>query len=87
MEDKLGFIMIIDSITPPPTGLTIVDQLKSRHPELFNAICKLKSFQVMLHMNKDIQPTCQLHRRVLFHVWIKAKTELQHLEAKDTGIA
>lgn len=73
--DELGLIKIIHSITPPPTNLTVVDQLISNHPELFGGIGKLKDFQVTLHINKDIQPTCQPHQRVPFHLREKVEAE------------
>lgn len=81
--DELGLIKIIHFITPPPTSLTVADQLISSHAELFDGIAKLKDFQVTLHINKDIQPTCQPYRRVPFHLLEKVEAELRRLETED----
>lgn len=81
--DELELIKIIHSITPPPTSLTVADQLISSNPELFVSICKLKDFQVTLHIKKDIQPTCKPHRRVPFHLREKVEDKLRRLEAED----
>lgn len=60
--DELGLIKIICSISPPSVNLTVADELVNSHPELFDGIGKLKDFQVTLHINSDIQATCQPHR-------------------------
>ncbi|RXN24365.1 Retrovirus-related Pol polyprotein from transposon 412 [Labeo rohita] len=75
--DELGLIKIIRTIRPPSVNLTVADELVNSHPELFDGIGKLKDFQVTLHINPDIQPTCQPHRRVPFHVREKVEAELQ----------
>lgn len=81
--DELGFIKIICSISPPSVNLTVADELVNSHPELFDGIGKLKDFQVTLHINSDIQPTCQPHRRVPFHV--RQKVEAQATETGRRG--
>ncbi|KAJ8001173.1 hypothetical protein DPEC_G00188530 [Dallia pectoralis] len=43
----------------------------------------LKDFQVKLHINTDIQPTCQPHRRVPFHIRQKVEEELKRLVNDD----
>ncbi|KAL7851862.1 hypothetical protein SRHO_G00176470 [Serrasalmus rhombeus] len=53
------------------------------HPELFQGIGKLKDFQVKLHIDTSVQPTCQPHRRVPFHVRQKVEKELQKLREND----
>lgn len=80
LADELGLIKIIHSIMPPPTSFTLVDQLINNHPELFDGIGKLKDFQVTLPISKDIQPTCQPHRRVPFYLREKVVAELWRLE-------
>lgn len=81
--DELGLIKIIHSIGPTPMNLTVADKLVNSYPELFDGIGKLKDFQVTLHINPEIQPTCQPHRRVPFHVREKVEAELRKLEAED----
>lgn len=80
---ELGLIKIVTSLSPMPTTMTVAEELVSSYPELFEGIGKLKDFQVKLHINPDVQPTCQPHRRVPFHVRQKVEDELQKLEADD----
>lgn len=57
-------------------------QLVSSYPELFEGIGKLKDFQVKSHINPDVQPTCQPHRCVPFHLRQKMEDELRKLEVE-----
>lgn len=43
----------------------------------------MKDFQVKLHIDTTVQPTCQPHRRVPFHIRQRVEQELQKLEASD----
>ena len=63
--DELGLIKIVSRVSST-SGRTVADELLDSYPELFQGIGKLKDFQVKLHINKDVQPTCQPHRRVPF---------------------
>ena len=38
-----------------------------KYPHLFKGIGKMKDVKVKLHINKDLHPVKQLHRRILFH--------------------
>ncbi|KAK0135266.1 hypothetical protein N1851_028900 [Merluccius polli] len=78
---KLGLIKIINSVDLATRS--VADELIDSYPELFTGIGKLKDFQVKLHINPDIQPTCQPHRRVPFHVRQKVEEELKRLEDDD----
>ena len=59
------------------------DCLEETFPECFNGIGKLKGRQIKLHINKDIKPVAQPHRRVPFHLRKKVEDELQNLEKMD----
>ena len=78
---KLGLIQIINAVDP--TIRSVSDELIDSHPELFTGIGKLKDFRVKLHINPEVQPTCQPHRRVPFHVRQKVEEELRKLEEDD----
>ena len=80
--DELGLIKIVNSVSST-SGRTVADELVDSYPELFQGIGKLKDFQVKLHINKDVQPTCQPHRRVPFHIRKKVEDELLKLENDD----
>ncbi len=79
---KLGLIKIINSVSSP-SNQTVADKLVDSYTELFRGIGKLKDFQVKLHINTDIQPTCQPHKRVPFHIRQNVEDELKKLEDDD----
>lgn len=79
----LGLIKVITALSAPPQCCSVADELVETHPELFQGNGKLKNFKVKLHINPDIKPICQLHRRVPFHIRQKVEDELQKLEADD----
>lgn len=79
----LGLIKIVTTVSSIPQYSTVADELVATHPELFQAIRKLKDYQVKLHINPDVKPTCQPHRRVPFHLCQKVEDELHKLEADD----
>ena len=54
-----------------------IQQLVKEYEDLFTGLGKLKDYQVHLHINKDIQPTAQPHRRVPFHVRKQLKEQLE----------
>lgn len=57
----LGLIKIVTTVSSIPQYSTVADELVATHPELFQAIRKLKDYQVKLHINPDVKPTCQPH--------------------------
>ena len=57
--------------------------LKDSHANLFRGIGALKSDPVKLHINNDINPSVQRHRRIPFHVRKKVEDELLRLEKLD----
>ena len=79
----LGLIKVVTAISTTPQCRSVADELVENHPELFQGIGRLKNFQVKLHINPDVKPTCQPHRRVPFHIRQKVEDELQKLEADD----
>lgn len=74
----LGLIHVVTAVTGQMQH-SVADELVENHPELFKGIGKLQNFQVKLHINTDIKPTCQPHRRVPFHLPKKVEDELRKL--------
>ncbi|CAI6367348.1 unnamed protein product [Macrosiphum euphorbiae] len=58
-------------------------QYKSKYPNLFNGIGKLKGKQVQLHINEVIKPVAQQHRRIPIHLRNQLENELLRLEKLD----
>ena len=52
-------------------------QLVEEYEDLFTGLGKLKDYQVHLHINKNIQPSSQPHRRVPFHVRKQLEEQLE----------
>ena len=68
----------INTASPTPT------QTCQEFQDLFTGIGKLKGVQLQLHIDKDVQPTAQPHRKEPFHLRSKIEAELKKL--KDLGI-
>ncbi|KAK3739292.1 hypothetical protein QZH41_007139 [Actinostola sp. cb2023] len=63
----------------PNTG-----KLMQRYPELFeNKIGQLKDYEVKLHIDPDVKPVAQPHRRVPFHLRAKVEEEINQLLDAD----
>ena len=52
-------------------------------PAVFEGIGKLKEFEVKLHIDDNVPPVAQRHRRVPFHQRQKVTAELRDLERND----
>ena len=66
--------------TESTSPVTSVDSLIAEYDDLFHGIGRLKGVQVKLHIDDQIQPVAQKHRRVPFHLREKLDTELERLE-------
>ncbi len=64
---ELGLIKIINSMSAPSETCG-VDNILSSYEDLFNGMGKVKNQQIKLHINEDVQPKVQKHRRIPFHV-------------------
>ena len=60
-----------------------VDRIVSEYKDLFIGLGKLKGCQVKLHINEDIQPSAEPHRRVPFHDRKQLEEELEKDEQQD----
>ena len=64
-SQNLKLISIINPMATEPRPGN--QQLVEEYEDLFTGLGKLKDYQVHLHINKDVQPSAQPHRRVPFH--------------------
>lgn len=59
-------------------------KIPDEFPALFDGqLGKIKNVQIKLHVDRDVQPVAQRHRRIPFHVRQDVETELQRLEDLD----
>jgi len=61
----------------------VADQFISKHPELVQGIGKMGDFEVKLHIDQNVQPVAQRHRRIPFHLRKKVEAEIRKLEELD----
>ena len=57
-----------------------IEMLVEEYDDLFHGLGKLKDFQVHLHVDKNVQPIAQAHRRVPFHVRQQLEEQLKRDE-------
>ena len=60
-----------------------VQYLLKKYPELFQGIGKLKDTKIKLHIDENVPPVAQHHRRIPFHMREKVEKELERLERLD----
>ena len=60
-----------------------VGRIVSEYKDLFIGLRKLKGCQVKLHINEDIQPSAQPHRRMPFHVRKQLEEQLEKDEQQE----
>ena len=65
-SQRLGLVQVARTVREPEANK--VESLVQSYSDLFEGLGKLKGFQVHLHVDKDVQPIAQSHRRVPFHV-------------------
>ena len=65
-------------------GQERLQKLIKDNDDLFHGIGKLKGVKVKLHVDQDVKPVAQKHRRVPFHLRDKVEAEVTRLE--EAGI-
>lgn len=80
---KLGLIKISVNNTNATAKSISFDPLQQEFQCLFDGIGKVKDKIVKLHIDPNITPKQQPHRRIPFHVRKDVEKELQRLEALD----
>jgi hypothetical protein len=65
--------------------LNVVSQvgILEEFSDRFQGIGKLKDYTVKLHIDQNVKPVAQPHRRIPFHICKKVEEELQNLEDLD----
>jgi len=79
---ELGLIKIKVDTVKQDDGIT-VEKLAQKHPELFAGVGMLKNHQVQLHIDPNVKPVAQPHRRIPFHLQKMVEKEIQILLEQD----
>ena len=81
----LDLIQVNNNIHHLPTsGSTNTDTIINKYPEIFEErIGKLKDYEVKLHIDSEVKPIAQPHRRIPFH--LRAKVEKRNRAALVRG--
>ena len=62
------------------TGRQTVVNFIEEYDDLFHGVRELKNYQIKLHVDEDIPPVAQPHRRVPFHVRKQLEEQLRRDE-------
>ena len=65
-SQRFSLVQVVRAVREPEANK--VELLVQSYSDLFEGLGKLKGFQVHLHVDKEVQPIAQSHRRVPFHV-------------------
>ena len=76
--ERLGILKITIN-----TAISSPNHIEDEFQDLFGGIGKIKNSQVQLHIDTDITPKQQKHRRIPFHIRKDVERELQRLEDLD----
>ncbi|CAG2193248.1 unnamed protein product [Mytilus edulis] len=70
--EQLGVLQLVHSVSEPGT-------IKDKYPECFTGVGKLKSFQLQIPIDPDVEPVIQPMRRVPFNLRDKLGKKLDEL--------
>ncbi|CAC5397235.1 unnamed protein product [Mytilus coruscus] len=70
--EQLGVLQLVHSVSEPGT-------IKDKYPECFTGVGKLKSFQLQIPIDPDVEPVIQPMRRVPFNLRDKLAKKLDEL--------
>ena len=76
---KINKKAVIANLVTNSNAESIAEEFADR----FEGLGKLTKVQMKIHLNPDVTPVIQPHRRIPFHLRQKVKYELQHLEDMD----
>ena len=79
---KINKKAVIANLVTNSNAESIAEEFADR----FEGLDKLTKVQVKIHLNPDVTPVIQPHRRIPFHLRQKVKDELQHLEQGHQGV-
>ena len=78
---RLGLLKIVNQVGMDKTSPQYLASGELR--DLFGGIGKVREKEVKLHIDPDVQPKQQPHRRIPFHVRQDVEKELERLESLD----
>jgi hypothetical protein len=87
-SQKLSLVKIADHVVNS-TNVNVKtsshdgSQLFEKYPQVCDGVGKMKNLSVKLHINENVVPVAQRHRRVPFHLRQKVEDELDRLEKLD----
>jgi hypothetical protein len=58
-------------------------EYQDRYPKLFAGVGKLKDYKAHIHIDPEVRPIAQPHRRIPFHLRQKVEKELERLQELD----
>ena len=76
---ELGIVPEISSVSEKP----YTEEITQKYPKVFDGLGKLKGRKVKLHVDENVTPTAQQHRRIPFHIREQVEKELDRLEKLD----
>ena len=81
---KLGLIAVsVNTATIADSDKNTPESLKEEFKSLFGGIGKVQNKEVKLHIDPDVTPRQQPHRRIPFHIREDVEKELERLERLD----
>ena len=81
-SQELNLLQTVQQVTNQPSHpeANAPMDLLEEYDDLFHGLGKLKNYQIKLHIDEDIPPVAQPHRRVPFHVRKQLEEQLLHDE-------
>ena len=81
-SQELNLLQTVQQVTNLPSHpeANAPADLLEEYYDLFHGLGKLKNYQIKLHIDEDIPPVAQPHRRVPFHVRKQLEEQLLHDE-------
>ena len=81
-SQELNLLQTVQQITnlPSQSEAKVPAKLIEEFDDLFHGLGKLKNYQIKLHIDEDVSPVAQPHRRVPFHVRKQLEEQLRRDE-------
>ena len=80
---ELGLLNLPESINTLKEDTANIKYWKSKYPELFKGLGKMKNFQITLNIDETVPPVSQHLRRIPFHTRKKIEEKIKQLENLD----
>ena len=76
---QLGIINIVNNINQNKAKPAILEEIR----DITEGLGMMKYYKVKLHIDENVRPVMQPHRRIPFHLRSKVEEELKYLEQED----